>query len=833
MNLFRGIVLVLLCVSLLSASEFTKTDLVVVIDPAPGTLPLLLDEGIMVVRDMERYMLAFADEKDRAILDNSGLTWKILDSGVADREYYTVGFRGAMGAEALRSFRDVRILYADQFGAVISAPFESADAVSAAKYDLAKVFRRTVRLAPVEKPVRRAKTAAWDPVIQTIADSVSIVQVTANVQRLQDFVTRYSTHDSCQAAANWIKAEFESYGIDSVYFHNFSATYKDNVVAVIPGVGNPDKVVVIGGHYDSTTGDPNNAPGADDDASGTSCAMECARILSNYQFNYTLVFAAFSAEEQGLIGSEALASDLAAGGADVVAAICVDMIGYKAAADTEDLDIIDNASSEWLRDLAFETAGFYVPGFSLVDGALPSGAGSDHSSFWANGYDAILFFEDTGSYSPFIHTANDVIGTSYNDENLAEQSVKTAAALLATIAQPFRVAITHTPLTNTTDTVSPYAVTATIVAAGTLNGDSLLVRYDTGSGPVTLPMSATVNPDEYTASIPAQPGGTWVDYFIVAEDGDGNRATDPGGAPPTTHSFFVGTITAAIVDDLEAPGTWSVGDTGDNATTGVWERVDPNGTWSGSTPVQPEDDRTPAPGVNAYITGQSAVGAAQGTNDVDGGKTTLFSPVYDLTSLNNARVRYFKWYCNDTGSAAGSDVWQVHASDDSGSTWAVVESTTTSNHSWNMVEVDLAGVITLSDKVMFRFIAADEGSGSIVEAGVDDFSIVTYQEVTTDVAGGTPPAPSLYLGANRPNPFNPVTEISFAVPTPGQKVSLGIYDLSGRLVTMLINNRTVAGEQSITWNGTNGNGEPVSSGVYFSRLVAGDRNMARKMVLIR
>ncbi len=834
MNLFRGIILVLLCASVLPASEFTKTDLVAVEASSPRTVRLLLDEGIMVVRDMELYLLVLADKSDFATLDRLAVSWELLDSGgPASPDYYTVEKRGPRNFDALRMIEGVRVLRVDDFSAVIAASFEGADKVSGAKFDLAMVFRRTIRLASPEKPAYMTKTAVYDAAVQGMVDAVSIARVTSNVQRLQNFQTRYSTHDSCQAAANWIKAEYESYGIDSVYFHNFSGTYKDNVVAVIPGVGNPDKVVLVGGHYDSTTPDHNNAPGADDDASGTSCAMECARVLSNYQFNYTLMFAAFGAEEQGLIGSEALASDLAASGVNIVAAVCVDMIGYVAGGDAVDLDIIDNAGSQWLRDLAVESAGLYLPGFSVVDGNLPGGAGSDHSSFWANGYNAILFFEDTGNYSPFIHTGSDVVGTSYNSEILSGNSVKTAVALLATMAEPFRVAVNHTPLENTTNTSTPYTVTADILAADALNPDSLLVRYDDGSGMATLTMAATATPSEYEAAIPAQAGGTWVDYYIVAEDVNGNRASDPGGAPLAPHSFFVGTITAVYEDDLEAAGTWSVGDAGDNATTGVWTRLDPNGTWSGSIPVQPENDHTAAPGVNCFVTGNTSPGGGQGDNDVDGGKTTLFSPIYDLSGVPNARVRYFKWYCNDTGSSPGADVWQVHVSDDAGGSWAMIESTTTSNHSWNMVETDLEGIISLTSQVKFRFIAADEGSGSIVEAGVDDFSIVTYEEVTTEIAGSTPAAPALYLGANRPNPFNPTTEIFFGAPLDGRKVSLGIYDLSGRLVTMLLKDQKVAGAQSVTWDGTNGAGNPVVSGIYFSRLIAGEWNMARKLVLVR
>lgn len=183
---------------------------------------------------------------------------------------------------------------------------------------------------------------------------------------------------------------------------------------------------MIGEHYDSYSPTPSNCPGADDNATGAACVLECARILSQHEFNYTIT----------LIGSEAYASEAASSGDEIIAMVEVDMIGYLASGDQMDLDIISNTSSQWIRNLAFDVTGTYVPGFSSVPGSLPSGASSDHASFRAHGYDVVLFFEDTGSYSPYIHTTNDVVGLSYNSPTLVENSVKVAVGLVATLAEP-------------------------------------------------------------------------------------------------------------------------------------------------------------------------------------------------------------------------------------------------------------------------------------------------------------------------------------------------------------------------------------------------------------
>jgi hypothetical protein len=227
--------------------------------------------------------------------------------------------------------------------------------------------------------------------------------------------------------------QFESFGIDSVYFHEWSTQYYPNVVAVLPGAEHPDSIVIIGGHYDSVAADHNNCPGADDNASGTAGVLECAQILSQHEYGYTIVFIAFCGEELGLLGSEYYAMEAEARGDKILGMVAVDMIGYVAASDQLDLDIIDNDDSSWMRDRVMAVGTLYVPELIVVHGYL-SGASSDHASFWRHGYDAIMFFEDSYQYSRYIHTADDVVGKSYINPTLAERSIKAAVAFVADLA---------------------------------------------------------------------------------------------------------------------------------------------------------------------------------------------------------------------------------------------------------------------------------------------------------------------------------------------------------------------------------------------------------------
>ncbi|MFO7914387.1 MAG: S8 family serine peptidase [Candidatus Krumholzibacteriales bacterium] len=101
--------------------------------------------------------------------------------------------------------------------------------------------------------------------------------------------------------------------------------------------------------------------------------------------------------------------------------------------------------------------------------------------------------------------------------------------------------IAHTPLSSTENTTDPYPVTAYITSSYfDLDPSTFALIYDAGAGPVTVPLEPTGVPDEYSASIPAQPLGTEVAYYLTASDVEGHTTTDPIGAPVNVHTFTVG-----------------------------------------------------------------------------------------------------------------------------------------------------------------------------------------------------------------------------------------------------------------------------------------------------
>jgi len=255
-----------------------------------------------------------------------------------------------------------------------------------------------------------------------------------SVRHLQDYGTRNAYSTQAVQAQNWIYDKFESYGLD-VELHDFwmpSGEASDNVVATLTGTKYPDEYVVCGAHYDSYSWS-GNAPGADDNATGSAGILEVARIMSQYDFDRSIIFATWGGEEYGLYGSEAWASDAAADGMDILGYFNMDMAGYLHPGNEIQTDIIAPSSAQELVDFYMETCSVYVPDFIVSQGAF-TGGDSDHTSFNNNGYMGIYPFEDASHYSPYIHTQGDTIGISVNSFTMHTVFTQAMIANVASMA---------------------------------------------------------------------------------------------------------------------------------------------------------------------------------------------------------------------------------------------------------------------------------------------------------------------------------------------------------------------------------------------------------------
>jgi hypothetical protein len=228
-------------------------------------------------------------------------------------------------------------------------------------------------------------------------------------------------------------------------------------------------------------------------------------------------------------------------------------------------------------------------------------------------------------------------------------------------------------------------------------------------------------------------------------------------------------------------------------------------------------------------------------NDVDGGKTTLFSPVFDLTPYKNPLIRYYRWYTNNAGNSPGLDEWEVHISNDSGRTWVEVERTRETDNSWRKVIFFVQKFLPPTNKVQLRFVAQDQEPGSLVEAALDDFEILEAETVTEVATPAEPALPGdLRLHTSYPNPFRigaanggaAVTMIRYELPklTP---VRVAVYDLNGRLVRVLQEGPQTAGVHALVWNGADAAGNLASSGFYFVLLETEGGRLAQKVLVVK
>lgn len=391
--------------------------------------------------------------------------------------------------------------------------------------------------------------------------------------------------------------------------------------------------------------------------------------------------------------------------------------------------------------------------------------------------------------------------------------------------------INHTPLENTENTTDPYEVLVEIVSTGgsvDLTASYTAYRVD-GGGWVYTPF-AHIAADDYKALVPAQPAGTRVEYYLHAEDTAGLMKTVPMWAPDDTFVFTVGTFEVIVSEDFETDPGWTIGAPGDNATTGIWELADPEGTYSSSGYlVQAEDDHTPSPGRFCFVTDGRA-GSTVGSYDVDDGRTTLLSAVYDLSEYELVVVDYRRWYTNRRGSNPHEDIWEVSVRSGA-SDWMPIEYSESCRENWSHQVHILNCFIELGPEVQFRFVASDEDGGSIVEALVDDF------ELRGIPSGGTAVPEEEEIAARpvlrtSPNPFRTETAISFRMPEPC-RATIHVYDCAGREVRLLYDGEAGAEWQHLHWDGRDEEGNTVSSGVYFLRAVSDGPAGTEKVVVVR
>ena len=299
------------------------------------------------------------------------------------------------------------------------------------------------------------------------------------LEGLVAFGPRVTTEPACYDAGEYILNEFEKLDLEARSHHwEHNSLHGDNIEATIPGKDETsDKIYVICAHYDSVPG----SPGADDDGSGTTAVLAAANVMSNYEFNHTIRFVAFSGEEQGLYGSYYYVEEAVNNQDNIDAALNLDMVGYTET--EEDKTYVrlfhEDHPMEWITDFTVNVAEEYYD-FIQLD-AVPSGYswGSDHYRFWEAGYSAIFYFESR--FNLYYHSPQDTI--EHMDIDYAVRNTKLAIATLAELAEltvrysPFQPEKPSGPTQGTPGTTLTYNTSATDP-----QNDQIYYIWDWGDG---------------------------------------------------------------------------------------------------------------------------------------------------------------------------------------------------------------------------------------------------------------------------------------------------------------------------------------------------------------
>lgn len=330
-----------------------------------------------------------------------------------------------------------------------------------------------------------------------------------------------------------------------------------------------------------------------------------------------------------------------------------------------------------------------------------------------------------------IHTHG---GCGSNGSGANNGTASTQAGFAAALASPLGICLTTIEVNFPNELpqfVSPDGG-GLIVAEMTLDGvnldpSSATFHFDSGSGFVESPMVSLGN-NLFEATIPSSACGEIVRFYFSIDSIEGDGFTNPASAPAQSYTA-VSSATEGIIaidDNFENDLGWTI--SGD-ASTGQWERGFPVGAGDRGDPASDADGSG-----SCFVTENE-----DGDSDVDSGTTQLTSPLFNGNAgqaEESVLVAYSRWFDN----GGEGDQFLIEISNDAGSTWTTVESLTNAvgdtNGGWIRRELAVADFIQPTNEMRMRFTVSDLADASIVEAGVDAFSVRILSCDTTEVLLG-------------------------------------------------------------------------------------------------
>ena len=278
------------------------------------------------------------------------------------------------------------------------------------------------------------------------------------------------------------------------------------------------------------------------------------------------------------------------------------------------------------------------------------------------------------------------------------------ALALFTMSLPNGGPTTINPSGGTTMSVSIVPVSSQVLA-----GSAKLYCREGTSGTFTPYVMTSNGGTSYTATFPAAGCNTTVQYYIEAQSTGGSALVLPTTSPTTNYSTT--SVLSSVVELLETfDGTttgFTVGAAGDTATAGLWIRSN-TASGCGAMPAAYS-------GAKAFLTGSGSC------NDVDNGRTTLFSPSFSGIGSDEVYVK-FGLYLSYNSATPTDDPLEAYLSNDGGVTWVLVGSYST-GQAWNLKTINVKNFLTVSTDMKAKFVAQDNGTDNVVEAAIDSFSV--------------------------------------------------------------------------------------------------------------
>jgi hypothetical protein len=391
------------------------------------------------------------------------------------------------------------VIQADRDGDTISAERGVSVVDLMRKVTVADVIARVERQLAVENDLRDRMTKAFAPVASLAREVVgraAVNRVYDHERTMVAFGSKYITQPGNAKAIEYLERTYRSFGYqpELQWFTppalQASKGRTANVVATLRGTEDPDLIYVVSSHFDSVAA----GPGADDDTSGTAALLEAARILAPTPLPVTIMFALFTGEEAGLLGSREFVRVAAERKLNIIGALNNDMIGW--GGESSRMDNTIRYSNAGIRDIQHGAAFQFT---DLITYDAKYYRGTDAAAFYDAWGDIV---GGIGSYpvlaNPNYHQPTDFLETM-NFQQILETAKVTAATLVYLASSPSRLKDLKVARAGNGVEVS-----------WTASPESGIRSYVVAYGPDANPLATRVTVNAARATLPALPAGTHV-----------------------------------------------------------------------------------------------------------------------------------------------------------------------------------------------------------------------------------------------------------------------------------------------------------------------------------